>query len=59
MNLDVSEMILLFLTGLTAVVWTHSWIAQRREDRQLDQRYLPEEMVLPADRTEEFAGSFK
>ena len=38
--LDIPEMLIIGLTALTAVVWAHSWIADRREDR-LDQ---PEEM---------------
>jgi hypothetical protein len=31
--LDIPEMLIIGLTALTVVVWTHSWIHDRREMR--------------------------
>jgi hypothetical protein len=31
--LDIPEIVIAVLIALTVVVWTHSWIVERREDR--------------------------
>jgi len=48
MQLDFSAILFLGLTALTAVVWTHSWICDRRErnePKEFSPEFQAEEML--------------
>jgi hypothetical protein len=50
--LDTPEVLIIVLTALTVVVWTHSWIMERREDS----RKQPAEVEVEEEMAEELVA---